>query len=113
MDRKKFFQGVRSFKDFRHSRVTNLSVDTELVTFVYSSSGIRIDVSIDLHESPKRTFVYYGDKEQTFENKYLLSIVNSILPRSFYISLSLILLLSFFVYNPFLFSFFAWITNRT
>jgi len=81
MDRKKFFQGVRDFKKFKHSRVSELSVDLELVSFVFTpeSDGQPTNVVIYLQDSPAETRVYVGEKEQVFNKKYLPEIVNSIL----------------------------------
>jgi len=81
MERKKFFQGVKDFKKFKHSRVTDLFVDEELVSFLFKplSSEENINVSIDLHDSPFETHVFMGEKEHTFRKKYLPEIVDSII----------------------------------
>jgi len=84
MDRKKFFQGVRNFSKFKHSRVSELSVDDELICFLFTPESPQaegINVSIDLHNSPNETKVYLGEKEMTFEKKYIPEIVNTIIKK--------------------------------
>jgi len=82
MDRKKFFQGVRDFKKFKHSRVSELSVDEELVSFVYTPEAPNrppTNVVIYLQDSPAVTRVYFGETEVDYQKKYLPEIVNTIL----------------------------------
>ena len=82
MDKKKFIQSVREFRrSFKHPRVSDLSVDEEYVCFAYNVEGstISTSVSIDLSESPKLTRVYVGDKEMTFKERPLSSIVDAVL----------------------------------
>ena len=84
MDRKKFFQGVRDFKKFKHSRVSDLSVDEELVSFVYTPETPDrppTNVVIYLQDSPAVTRVYFGETEVSYQKKYLPEIVNTILRR--------------------------------
>ena len=90
MDRKKFFREVRSFNKFRHSCVSDVSADEELICFVYtprSASGEQIgdsiNISIDLMSSPDTTRVFIGEKQEVFEKKYLSFVVNSLLQSLF------------------------------
>jgi len=86
MDRKKFFQGVRNFSKFKHSRISELSVDDELICFVFtpettpgSPPSDGINISIDLHDSPGETRVFVGEREVVYRKKYIPEIVNSLI----------------------------------
>ena len=79
MDRKTFFKGVREFKSFTHPKVSNLSVDEEFISFAYTDSSKVVNVSFDLHASPRETHVYIGEKLLTYQKKSINEIMNSIL----------------------------------
>jgi len=86
MDRKKFFQGVKNFSKFKHSRVSEVSADDELICFVFTPESAPgsppaegINISIDLHESPNETRVFVGEKEVVFTKKYIPEIVNTLI----------------------------------
>ena len=83
MDRKTFFSDVRNFKTFTHPNVSDLSVDLELISFVCNTSVKRVNVSIDLSMSPKKTTAYIDEKELTYEKKSFTEIINSILTGLF------------------------------
>ena len=90
MDRKKFLSDVRQFKKFRHECVSDLDVEDELICFVYtphSATGTKIgepiNISIDLMSSPNVTRVFNGEKEETYEKKYLPEIIDSLLQSLF------------------------------
>ena len=86
MDRKKFFRGVKDFRKFSHSCISELAVDDELICFVYTPksesgapSGAPLNITIDMQESPEETRVFIGEKEEKYMEKYLPEIVNDLL----------------------------------
>ena len=96
MDRKKFFRGVRDFRKFSHSCVSDLNVDDELICFVYTPksesgqpSGAPLNISIDMEDSPDVTRVFIGEKESKYKMKLLPEIVNDLLASLSSFSLSL------------------------
>ena len=85
--RKKFYRDVRNFRKFKHSRVSELEVEDELITFKYtpeppvgSPPKEPINVMLLLQDSPETTRVLMGSMpEVTYHKKTLADIMNTVL----------------------------------
>ena len=92
MDRKKFFSEVREFQRTQHKGLSQLEVDAELASFVYTPHGGEpINVSFNLMNAPDEVEVFIGDEEELYEKEYFPAIVNKTLQSLFFTHTSAVL----------------------